>query len=208
MDDNIFNIFSSDFDNGLEEELFTFNFDEKTGDFKMSGRASINSYLYNMLKLMATFQNISKENVDSIDSSYDKINNLISFLENKAERKNQKQNKVLPKNWIENAIKNNKKIFIYSDPVNYSSYDKAEVASLFLDPDKDINELNVRDLFFNYAIFYKLFMGFTEDLEIFKAAADAIGYDIEIIPIENTQPAYQILLRNRINHEVIIITFK
>lgn len=222
---------------GLNEKDMRVSFNEKTGEFSITGKVEIGSYAYNMLKETFYLQTLD-DKLNTGDITEEDVNYLLKMISEllplvKDQEKNKKHEeekkinscgafRLTPKEaffmkeidvldsipLIKNAKSKGKKIHIYKDPISISSLDPREVAFTFSHNIEALERMDIRKSFlYHSALYYAMFQEM-EDEEVFRSAAKCLDCrDIRIMDIFDDIFHYRIILEDK-DGEVHIIYVK
>lgn len=212
---------------GFNENDMRISFNEKTGEFAITGKAEIGSYAYKVLsetfKLQTLDDKLSSGEITEDDVSYllGMINELLPIVKDQVKDKKYKEEKKInsygafimtPEEvffkkeigvldsipLIKDAKSKGKKIHIYKDPISISSLDPKEVAFTFSQDIEALERMDIRKSFLYYSALYHAMFQEMEDEEVFRSAAKCLDCrDIRIIDIFNDIFHYRIILEDK-----------
>lgn len=228
--------FLSSFGISAEEDRIDFN--RETGEFKLYGKAEIGSQAYRMLEEVYSMQ-ILKDKIDKMDGGelkeedidevleffrkvlntdipniQNSIKGIGDFLPNPvfSDGRNfftEDTKEIDDHPWIVESKKNHKRVRVFTDFIDYDTYDKKKVIDLFMTKGNSLEALNVGDRFMAYCIIYYNIYEDMNNTEIFSAAAKAIDNEIVIsYPKNKKYCTYRIMLKDKKTGEVSVIYFK
>lgn len=220
---------------GISPESDRIDFNRETGEFKLCGKAKPGSQAYQMLNeaySMQTFEDkldkgeVEKEDIQEILGLLEKILNSDipavknslhdieslfppAFISGEEAFFAEDTKEIDDHPWIVESKKNNQKIHVFADFVDYDTYDKEKVLNLFLSKEDSLKELSVKDQFMAYYVIYRSMFEEIEETGIFSSAAKAINHEIKIsLPTNSEYCTFRIMLKNKETGEVSVIYFK
>lgn len=213
---------------GLNPDDIRLEFDEKTGEYSLCGKAEIGGYSYNMLKRAYDMQELV-EKMDSgeslteqdLNTVLDSLRSILSRLSNSTQE-NPTNRFISPADkfirrdidvldshdWIKESKMKNIRIRVFGDIVSFDDISKDRILDIFMGSTEDFEKLDERDKFFAYSSLYHSMFSDSDYKSIFKAAAKALECNIDVFRFpEGSLASHRVLLKDKDN-QVSVIYFK
>lgn len=204
---------------GISDEDMRVSFNEKTGEFTISGKAEIGSHSYKVLREIYRLQTLDDKlnsgeiNEDDIDYLLNTLKNLLPIINEKISALNG-QNELTPEEdflqrdmdamrslpFVKEAHSNGRRVHVYQDPCSLKDLSSKKIVSLFMKDAESFDKMDVSNKFLSYVVIYQSMFKEIDLTNIFEVAAQAIECEIHIAEYHNCPFAeYRVILKDKDN---------